>query len=63
MEEDSLEYFYILAINEYKKWLKIVVTPIKNDKPLYLAKFKNGIIENGIIIQKNKSCTVFILTS
>jgi hypothetical protein len=44
IEAVSSEYFYILAIKEYKKWLKIVGKSIENDKFLCLAKFGNGII-------------------
>ena len=44
MKAIGSEYFYILAIKEYKKWLKMVAKPIENDKFLCLAKFGNGII-------------------
>jgi hypothetical protein len=44
MEAVGSGYFYILAIKEYKKWLKMVEKPIKNDKFLCLVKFGNGII-------------------
>jgi hypothetical protein len=36
MKSVSSVYFYILAIKEYKKWLKIVVKPIKTDNFLCL---------------------------
>jgi hypothetical protein len=36
----SVVHFYILAIKEYKKWLKMVVKPIETD----IFMFENGII-------------------
>jgi len=44
MEVVGSGYFYILAIKEYKKWLKMVVKPFENDKFFCVAKFGNGII-------------------
>jgi hypothetical protein len=42
MKAVSSGYFYILAIKEYKKWLKMVVKQIETDKFLCLVKY--GII-------------------
>jgi len=39
MEMVGMGFFYILVIKEYKKWLKMVVKPIENDKFLCLVKF------------------------
>jgi hypothetical protein len=36
MKSVSSVYFYILAIQEYKKWLKMVVKPIETDNFLCL---------------------------
>jgi len=44
MEVVGSGYFYILAIKDYKKLLKMVVKPIENDKFFCSAKFRNGII-------------------